>query len=75
MIMLDKKVPNFCTYTRDPPRGGAVAVEAIEVPLFSQERDACHVSMLLSLHPIGHNAKHSDRVFCPFVWLSRFVEG
>jgi hypothetical protein len=33
MIMLDKNVPNLCTWTRAPPRGAAVvAVEAIEVP-------------------------------------------
>jgi hypothetical protein len=44
-IMLDKNVPNLCTCTRAPVRGVAVAVDAIEVPLFSQERDACHVSM------------------------------
>ena len=34
MIMLDRKVPNFCTWTRAPLRGAAVvAVEAICVPL------------------------------------------
>ena len=32
--MLDRKVPNFCTWTRAPLRGAvAVAVEAICVPL------------------------------------------
>ena len=34
MIMMDRKVPNFCTWTRAPTRGGAlVAVEAICLPL------------------------------------------
>jgi hypothetical protein len=47
--MLDKNVPNLCTCIRAPPRGLAVAVDAIEVPLFLQARDACHVSMRLSL--------------------------
>ena len=30
MIMLDRNVPNFCTWTRAPTRGaGVVAIEAI----------------------------------------------
>jgi hypothetical protein len=30
MIIMDRKVPNFCTWTRAPTRGaGVVAIEAI----------------------------------------------
>jgi hypothetical protein len=34
MIIMDRKVPNFCTWTRALVRGAAlVAVEAISIPL------------------------------------------
>src|SRR6187399_1939478 len=69
MIMLDRNVPNFCTWTRALVRGAAVvAVEAIWVPLVKQGRDACHGRDSVSLHTIGHVAKYSGSISCPLMW-------
>src|SRR3954453_23362100 len=69
MIMLDRKVPNFCTCTRAPARGaGLVAIEAIFLPLDPSRRpgrDARHDRVGASLHTIGHVAKHPGTISCP----------
>src|SRR5689334_1847868 len=67
--MLDRNVPNLCTWTRAPVRGAAlVAVEAIWFPSRRGGRDARHDLCGVSLHTIGHVAKHSGRFLCPLMW-------
>src|SRR6188472_4280060 len=69
MIMLDRNVPNFWTWTRALVRGaGVVTVEAIWVPLVVPGRDARHGRDGASLHTIGHVAKYSGRFSCPLMW-------
>src|SRR5262245_34724812 len=74
MIIMDRKVPNFCTWTRklvpEPPDVvGVVAIEAMCLPLVVPDVTPVTPALPPVCNTLGHIATHPGANICPLVWL------